>query len=203
MSFLDSDAHKKTTDAVVKKTAGWLKSRYATSILAVISFAESAFAPILIDPFLIAMILANPRRWRLYVVVSIVASVLGGLFAYWLGAFFFEAVGSAILSFYGLEETFAWVATQTAKNGFVFVLIGAFTPIPYKLVALASGVLHVPILTFLVASVIGRILRLGLVGMATHVVGPRALPVVRKYLHRIAFISGIVLLVYIFIQFLF
>lgn len=192
---------EKATEEVVAKSARWLRSKYATAVLVTISFAESVFLPVLIDPFLIALILAQPKRWRWFVAVSVIASTFGGVVAYWLGALFFDAVGEVILGWYGMEESFSWTKEQIAKSGFVFVLIGAFTPIPYKIVALASGVLKIDFITFLVASTIGRLFRLGLVGMATALVGPQALPVVRRHLHRFAAIVGIVLILYLLFEF--
>ncbi len=200
MSFLSVDAHKEATETIAKHGANWLRSKYAGTILALISFAESVFLPVLIDPFLIALTLANPRRWRWYIFISVAASTLGGIAGYYLGLYFFDTVGVAVLSWYGLEASFNSIASELDQSGFVFVLIGAFTPIPYKIVAIASGVLQIHFLTFLVASLIGRMLRLGLVGLATHVVGPHALPVVRKHLHRFAAIAGIVLLAYLVIE---
>jgi len=195
-------AHKKTTDAVARHGAKWLKSKYSIWILAGISFSESLFAPIIIDPFLIAMIMATPKRWKLYIGVSIVASVIGGIFAYILGSIFFDTLGIKIIEFYSLENIFESIAKGLDSNGFVFVLVGAFTPIPYKLVAIASGLLKISFLTFLVASIFGRILRLGLVGLATHAVGPRALPLVRRNLYVLAAIAGVLLLGYLLIQLL-
>jgi len=88
------------------------------------------------------------------------------------------------------------------KSGFVFVLIGALTPIPYKIVAIASGLLQVNFFTFLIASIIGRLLRLGLVGLAAHKVGPHALPIVRRHLYHLALVVGIILVMYLVVQFL-
>lgn len=200
MSMFGVDAHKKTSEMVSKHGAKWLRSKHATAVLAFISFAESVFAPILIDPFLIALILASPKKWRLYTIVSIIASVIGGIFAYILGALFFDTLGIKLVELYNLEKTFTTISDSLNNNGFVFVLIGAFTPIPYKLVALSSGLLQINFLTFIIASLIGRILRLGLVGIATHWVGPHALPVVRKNLYFIAAIVGVILTAYISIR---
>ncbi len=180
----------------------WLRSRFASWFLAAISFAESVFAPILIDPFLIALIMAHQKRWQWYIFVSVTASVLGGVVAYYLGAWFFDTVGVQIIEFYNLHDTFSNLAAQADANGFVFVLLGAFTPIPYKLVALASGLLHINIATFLVASIVGRLLRLGLVGLAAHYAGPHMLPMVRRNLHSIAAVTGLILLIYIILQIL-
>jgi len=182
------------------KHSRWLRSRYADWILAAIAFAESVFAPIIIDPFLVALILAHRDKWKRYTIISIVASIFGGIFAYILGALFFETVGSFFVSMYGLEQQFMSMHEHLNANGFVFVLIGAFTPIPYKLVALASGLLHIGFVTFLVASILGRILRLGLVGFAAYAVGPRALPVMQRNLHILAAIIAVLLTGYILFQ---
>lgn len=183
-----------------KHGARWLKSKHAGWILAAISFAESVFAPILIDPFLIALILARRERWMYYVIISIIFSVLGGIVAYILGALFFDFIGTWIISFYGLETQFTSASKSLDVNGFVFVLIGALTPIPYKLVAIASGVAQINFITFLFASIVGRIVRLSLVGGATYVVGPQALPLIRKNLLLLAYVLGAVLLVYFILR---
>ncbi|MFT5849762.1 MAG: membrane protein YqaA with SNARE-associated domain [Patiriisocius sp.] len=202
MALFGVNAHKKTTDVVAKHGARWLQSKHSVWILGVISFAESLFAPILIDPFLVALIIASPKKWKLYVLVSIVTSVIGGVCAYILGSLFFDTLGVKVIDFYGLQDMFASIADNLDKNGFVFVLIGAFTPIPYKIVAIASGVLHISFLTFIVASIFGRVLRLGLVGLAAHAVGPHALPVVRRNLYTLAAVAGLLLLTYIGLQLL-
>ncbi len=200
MNNLVSEKDKKVDEVVVRYGTKWLTSKHSASILAAISFAESVFAPIVIDPFLVAMILASPKKWKKYVLVSIGASVFGGIVAYILGALFFETLGAKIIAFYSLENTFTTISNNLNDNGFVFVLIGALTPIPYKIVALASGLLKINFLTFVVASLIGRILRLGLVGIAASKVGPKALPIVRRNLYTIAAVIGVILCAYIAIR---
>lgn len=196
------NSHKKTTDVVSKHGVKWLQSKNAAWALAAISFAESLFAPIIIDPFLVALIMGSPKKWKLYIFISIIASTVGGVCAYILGALFFDTVGVRVIEFYGLQNVFESIATSLDESGFVFVLIGAFTPIPYKLVALASGLLHISFLTFIVASLFGRTLRLGLVGFAAYTVGPRALPMVRRNLYTLAAAAGILLLIYVLIKLL-
>lgn len=190
------------THAEVAGTHGvrWLRSRYAAAILAAISFAESLFLPVLIDPFLVALILAQRRRWFFYTVVAISFSLLGGVVGYFLGYWFFDAIAQPLLTTYNLTAEFAEVSAEIAASGFVFVLIGALTPIPYKLVAIASGFGNIPFLTFIVASIIGRILRLGLVGYIAYVVGPHALPVFRGHLLTLAYIFLFILLGYLLVQ---
>ncbi len=180
-----------------KRGASWIRSRHAVWILAAISFAESVFAPILIDPFLVGLIMAHRRRWKRYILVAISASIAGGVFAYYLGLLFFDTFGTAIIDTYGLEEQFTEISKQVDASGFVFVLIGAFTPIPYKLVALASGFLHVNIITFIVASIFGRIFRLGLVGLAAYAFNPRALPLMQRHHYKVALVMAFILITYI------
>ncbi|MDC1205359.1 VTT domain-containing protein [Candidatus Pacebacteria bacterium] len=191
-----------STDLATQKGVAWLRSKYAVWILGGTAFAESMFAPILIDPFLVALIIAKRELWKRYIFISVAASVVGGIAGYGLGILFFDTVGIKLITFFGLGESFASISENFDSNGFVFVLIGAFTPIPYKIVALASGVLHINIVTFLVASIFGRLFRLGLVGFAAYAVGPRALPVMQKHLHLIAAIIGMILVAYIIFQFI-
>ena len=115
---------------------------------------------------------------------------------------FFDAIAQPLLTAYNLEAEFVRVSSEIAANGFVFVLIGALTPIPYKVVAIASGLGNISFLTFIAASIVGRILRLGLVGYLTYLVGPHALPVFRNHLLTLAYIFLFVLLGYLLLQWL-
>ena len=187
-------------EKVGERGAKWLRSKYASWFLGGIAFAESVFAPILIDPFLVAMILAKRERWVQYTVIAIITSILGGLVAYILGALFFDVIGQKIVDFFNFRSQFDSIANGLDNNGFVFVLIGAITPIPYKLVALASGLVHVDLATFIFASIFGRIIRLGFVGYIAYAVGPHALPMFRKHLLKIAYVFLVILIGYIIFQ---
>lgn len=178
----------------------WMHSPYTEKIFALISFTESVFAPIIIDPFLVALILTRRERWLRYTSIAIIFSVLGGIVGYLIGWLFYDLVGERVINFYGMQEYFASVTASIGNNAFAFVLLGALTPIPYKLVAIASGVVTLNPFTFLVASVIGRILRLGLVGWATYLVGPKAVPLIRKHLLTLAYIICAILILYIAVR---
>ena len=183
-----------------KRSAKLLRSKYAVAFIAFISLVESAFAPIITDPFLIALILAKRNRWVYYTTVTIIFSVLGGLLAYALGLFFFNTIGEQFIEFYNLQAKMDFVTKGINNSAFVFVLLGALTPIPYKLVAIASGLLKVDLFTFIVASVIGRSLRMVLVGYLTYLVGPKVISLVQKRLFTIFSILGIILIIYIIIR---
>ncbi len=191
---------KSNLKSASKYGAKWLRSKYAAHFLAFISLIESSFAPIIADPFLIALILAKRNRWVYYTIITIIFSVLGGLLAYVFGIFFFDTFGERLVTFYDLEDELTVITASVNNNAFAFVLLGAITPVPYKLVAIVSGLVQVNLLTFIVASVLGRSLRMTLVGYLTYLVGPKVIVMVQKRLMAITYILGFILIAYIIIQ---
>lgn len=132
-------------------------------ILAALSFAESSFFPIPPDILLIPMVLAAPTRaWRIALVCSI-ASVLGGIFGYYIGYALFETAGQPIIDFYGMQEKFIWFQAKYNEWGAWIVGLAGFTPIPYKVFTIASGLTQLDLTTFIVASALSRAARFFLV----------------------------------------
>ncbi|MCB2010769.1 MAG: DedA family protein [Geminicoccaceae bacterium] len=127
--------------------------------LAVISFVESSFFPIPPDILLIPMILANRDRAWLVAGVCTVASVLGGILGYLIGALLFEAIGAPLLEFYGYLEKFTDFQAMYNEYGAWIVFGAGITPFPYKVITIASGVTGLDIVTFMIASVLARGLR--------------------------------------------
>ena len=166
-------------------TIGWVRSPYSQWMLGLLSFGESAILPIVTDPFLVAIILADRARWIRYTIITIVSSVVGGAVAYFLGALFFDVVGNWLLEMLSLEDSFYEATVRLADAGFWFVFLGAVTPIPYKLVALASGFVSLPIWIFLLASLIGRTVRFAITGYLSYMFGPAAVEMFRYRIHAI------------------
>ncbi|MRL69812.1 YqaA family protein [Brevundimonas sp. SPF441] len=131
------------------------RSRHATKVLAVVSFAESSFFPIPPDVMLAPMILARPQKAYFYAAVCTVASVLGGILGYAIG-YFLTDLGLAIMRVlghsHGLEQFRAWFD----QWGLWVILIKGLTPIPYKLVTIASGLAAFSFPVFMAASVVTR-----------------------------------------------
>ncbi len=124
--------------------------------LGAVSFAESSFFPVPPDVMIVPMVLARPRRaWRVATIAT-VASVVGGVFGYLIGAFLFEAVGRPIVEFYGYADEFARFRQLYLEWGLWIVLIGGLTPFPYKVVTIASGVVGYPLLPFVLGSAATR-----------------------------------------------
>ncbi|KIN66442.1 DedA family protein [Sulfitobacter noctilucicola] len=136
---------------------------HALWALAIVSFAESSFFPIPPDIIMIPMIIARPNRAFVIAGVALVASVLGGLAGYAIGAFAYDAIGVPILSALGKEHAMEAFAERFNGVGFWAVLAAGVTPFPYKVITIMSGWTAMPLGTFLVTSVIARGLRFFLV----------------------------------------
>lgn len=133
--------------------------RHAMPALAVVSFVESSFFPIPPDALMIPMILARPARAWLVALVALVASVLGGLLGYAIGAFAFNEIGQPILASLGKADAMAEFSTRFNDFGFWAVLIAGVTPFPYKVITIMSGWTGMPIATFVLTSILARGLR--------------------------------------------
>jgi membrane protein YqaA with SNARE-associated domain len=127
--------------------------------MGVVSFAESSFFPIPPDVMLVPMILANRRKAFTIALVCTVCSVLGGLLGYAIGFYFFETIGAWVVKTYGLQAGLEKFRDEFARYGTWVILIKGLTPIPYKLVTIASGAAHFDLFTFVWASIVTRGIR--------------------------------------------
>jgi membrane protein YqaA with SNARE-associated domain len=146
-------------------TVAQARAPYAIWVLAAVAFVESSFFPIPPDVLMIPMIIAAPHRAFVIALVATVASVLGGLFGYFIGYALYETIGLAILGFYGKAEYFAQFASSYNEWGAWAVLIAGVTPFPYKVITIASGVTQLSLPVFIAASIIARALRFFLVAV--------------------------------------
>lgn len=135
------------------------RHRLAEPILAALCFLEAMILPIFPEIMLAPMIIADRMRaWRLATICT-VASVTGGLAGYAIGHFLFDSVGRAIIDFYGASDGFESLRHSFNENGPLMILIGAISPIPYKVITITSGVAGLDIWTFVIYGLIGRALR--------------------------------------------
>jgi membrane protein YqaA with SNARE-associated domain len=124
--------------------------------LAAIAFAEASFFPIPPDALLIPMALARPdRAWRLALVCTI-GSVAGGALGYFIGYAVFNQLARPLIAFYGYGPRFAAFQAMYAQYGLWIILIKGLTPIPYKIVTIASGAAHFDFVVFMTASALTR-----------------------------------------------
>lgn len=140
-------------------TMGLAGHRHALWALAIVSFAESSIFPIPPDILMIPMILARPNRAFLIASVCLIASVLGGIAGYAIGALFYDQIGAPILAALGKADAMAEFNTRFNDLGFWPVLIAGLTPFPYKVITIMSGWTGLPLGTFIVTSIIARGIR--------------------------------------------
>lgn len=140
--------------------------------LAGVSFAESSFFPIPPDIILIPMVLAERRKWISFALICTIASVVGGIAGYAIGAFLFEQVARPILEFYGYAGKFETFAARYNEWGAWIVLIAGLTPFPYKVITIASGATGLAFPVFMLTSIVARGLRFFIVAGLLYRFGP-------------------------------
>jgi membrane protein YqaA with SNARE-associated domain len=161
--------------------------------LATVSFVESSFFPIPPDAMLLPMVLANRTKAWLIAGVCTIASVAGGFLGYAIGYFLFETAGKWVIELYGLQKGFAEYQEQFNEWGLWIILIKGLTPIPYKIVTIASGAAHFDLLTFGLASIATRGARFYLVAALLYFFGEPIRSFVEKHLTLVT--TGLVLIV--------
>ena len=145
--------------SLYSRTLAMAAHRHAMAAMALISFAESSFLPLPPDFLLVPMILAQPRRAWLIAAICTITSVAGGYVGYAIGFFLFDAVGLPVLEFYHMMDKYEAFKAAFAEWGAWIIVIKGLTPIPFKLVTIASGAAQFDLLTFTMASLVSRSLR--------------------------------------------
>ncbi len=134
-------------------------SRHAVWWLLALAVAEASFFPVPVEALLLAMMFAAPSRAWFLALVATIGSVAGGITGYAIGLFLHDTVAWPVLEFYGYAEAYADYATLYNEWGAWIVFVGGFTPIPYKVVTIVSGAVHLDIWVFVVACAVSRGLR--------------------------------------------
>jgi membrane protein YqaA with SNARE-associated domain len=162
--------------AMLRRLYDWTMAlaadRHAEKALAGVSFAESSFFPIPPDLLLIPMVLADRRKALRYAAICTVASVIGGIAGYLIGAFLFEQVARPILDLYGFGEKFEVFAGWYNDWGAWIVFTAGLTPFPYKVITIASGATGLAFPVFLLASLASRGLRFFVEAGLLYWIGP-------------------------------
>ena len=128
-----------------------------------IAFIESSFFPIPPDVMLIPMILAAPKKAWSIASVATAGSVIGAYLGYAIGFYFFQLIAEPLLNFYGYLEKFNSFKDLYNQYGAWIVFGAGITPFPYKIITIASGVVHMNLIVFTIASIIARGMRFFLV----------------------------------------
>jgi len=162
---------------MLKKLYDWTialsKTKHAPYALAAVSFAESSFFPIPPDVVLVPMALAQPKKAWFFALICTIASVIGGLVGYAIGHFLYDTVGQWLIGLYGYGAKIEHLRALYQEYGHWVILIKGLTPIPFKLVTIASGIFEYNLFWFIVLSFITRAGRFFLVaGILNRFGGP-------------------------------
>lgn len=155
---------------------------HAQGWLALFAFVESSFFPIPPHPLLGLMCLAEPKKALRFAAIATVASVLGGMLGYAIGALLYESIGLWLIDKLGYADIFPWAACTVNANGGWAVFTTAATPIPYKLMTITAGFVSMNLATFIIASIAGRGLIFMTVGVLFRLFGAPIKTFIDKYL---------------------
>ena len=152
--------------------AGHKSSKY---YLAVVSFIESSFFPIPPDVMVIPMVISKKNDFIKIFLITTIFSVMGGMLGYLIGAFFFE-FGAHIMNFYGYENKLSDIKNNLVNSdGFYawlsILFLAGFTPLPYKVFTIASGLIGFNLFIFILISLISRGLRFFIVSFLSYKFG--------------------------------
>jgi membrane protein YqaA with SNARE-associated domain len=174
------------TDRVIRPLYNWVMkqaaSKHAPWALAAVSFAESSFFPVPPDVMLAPMAAARPEKAYRYALICTIASVLGGMLGYAIG-YFAAPLGQKLLALTGHSEGLESFRHWYANWGVWVILIKGLTPIPYKLVTIASGLAKFSFPVFVAASVVTRGGRFFIAAGLLKRFGPSIMPVIEKRLY--------------------
>lgn len=174
----------------------WADTPYGTPALGILSFAESSFFPVPPDVLLIALGIGKPKRAFFYALVCSLASVAGGVVGYLIGAGLWSLLANFFFTYIPgfTPEVFAKVEALYREWGFVAVLIAGFTPIPYKVFSIASGVLGMGLPLFALASALSRSARFFIVSAMIYFFGEPIKKVIDKYFNLLSILFVILLI---------
>ena len=171
-------------------------------VLSFISFIESIFFPIPTDLFLAPMIMANRKKTVFLISITILFSVLGGIIGYIIGFYFWESIAPKMNIIYpAFQEGFLNFKNKFSELSWVLIIIGGFTPFPFKIITISSGILQLDIFLFIGCSIISRSARFILVGYMFFKYGKDIKSTIQRHINLVSLVLILVFLGYMFIKF--
>ena len=197
-----NNLYKKCLDLAAHKS-----SKY---YLAIVSFVESSFFPIPPDVMVIPMVISKKNDFIKIFLITTIFSVIGGMLGYLIGAFFFD-FGSQIMSFYGYENKLSNIKENLVNSDGFYAWLGilflaGFTPLPYKVFTIASGLISFNFFIFIFISLVSRGLRFFIVSYLSYKFGNLFTEFMEKHGSKWFTIIGLIiviigLLIYLIIKF--
>ena len=188
---------KNIINSLIEKAKTNAVKPLADKVLGFISMIESIIFPLPVDPFLAALTLAVPRKAFRFAFICTIGSVIGGIIGWFLGYLIGPSIENLFLYFpWFTEEKFNAVKFAYKENGMLIIFLGAFTPLPYKIITITSGIAEVNIIAFVLMSIFGRGIRFFIVAYLVKFFGKPALLFLQKHLLISSSILGIAIIIF-------
>ena len=172
------------------------KSFYARILLYFLSFIEAIFFPIPVDPLLAILVLNNKKKYIKLTLFCTLASVAGGLVGWFLGYILGNEIEIIFSLIPGINmESFNDVEIAFNNHGDLIIFLGAFTPLPFKIISVTSGVFKVNILLFFIMSLIGRGLRFFIISFVVKTFGDKGIYLLKKHTFLISTLIGFLFII--------
>jgi len=194
MKFLNV---KTKINLLIEKAKQNAAKSIAEKILGFISLIESIIFTIPVDPFLAGLTLAAPKKALKFALFCTIGSVIGGVVGWLLGYFIGPSIENILLNIpWFTQEKFMEVKSAYNENGMLIIFLGAFTPLPYKIITVTSGMAAINIIGFILMSLVGRGIRFFIVAYLTKIFGMPALLFLQKHLLLSSSILGISIILF-------
>jgi membrane protein YqaA with SNARE-associated domain len=186
-------------NTLYKKCLNLAAHKNSKYYLALVSFIESCFFPIPPDVMVVPMVISKKNDFIKIFLIATIFSVLGGILGYFIGAFFFD-IGMQIMSIYNYENKLINLKNDLiSSEGFYawlgILFLAGFTPLPYKVFTIASGLIGFNILVFVLISLISRGLRFFIVSYLSYKFGELFTEFMNKHGSKWFTIIGILIVV--------
>ena len=189
--------YKNIINSLIEKAKTNAVKPLAEKVLGFISMIESIIFPLPVDPFLAGLTLAVPRKAFRFAFICTIGSVIGGIIGWFLGYLIGPSIENLFLYFpWFTEEKFNAVKFAYKENGMLIIFLGAFTPLPYKIITITSGIAEVNIITFVLMSILGRGIRFFIVAYLVKFFGKPALLFLQKHLLISSSVLGIAIIIF-------
>lgn len=175
-------------------TLEWAKHPHSTKALAILSFLEASIFPLPVDPLLLAMGFAKPKKSFYYALVTTIFSVTGALAGYFIGVYAWQFLSPWFFDFIFSQESFEKVVLHLQGATFLSIFVAGFSPVPFKVFTIAGGVVAAPLMPFFAAAVLSRGLRYFILGAIIYKMGPQAQIWIEKHFEKITYAISVLLI---------
>ena len=185
-------------EKIVSFSLDFCSKKNSNIYLNFISFIESIFFPLPTDIFLLPYVLANKKEYLKITIYVTLFSVLGGVVAYYIGFFIWNEISPFLTEVYPKYILKIYdFNNQFTEIGILLIIIGGFSPFPYKITCLGSGIIGINIFLFLIFSFLSRFLRFFLVSYFVYKYGNATKDIIGKYINVISIVLIIIFIIYV------